>query len=131
MKSANLARQLQHRMDKIQKEIDKLKGGREKIDRKLKEAQSRMNIWRQAYEMEVGRTGKPRLPISTKEDKTYRFAGMRLVDALALVRQEQAGITKEQAHKILVEEGFNFRTGRSRNAVHFAWVALDNRKKRG
>lgn len=127
----DLRKGLKSRMDVVQREIDRLKKQKDLIDWKLKQAQSQLNIWRGAYEMEADSLGQPSLPLPTTEGKTYRFAGMRLIDALALLRKEQPRISKKEACKILNEEGFNFRTNRHLSAVHFAWIALEQKEKRG
>lgn len=129
MQSADLREELKNRVVTIQQEIDRLKVERDAINKKLQDVESKLSVWRQAYEFEVGRLGEPSLPLFNKGGKSYRFVGMRLVDAVALIRQEQPEVDKRQALQILKKECFDFRGKRPLPAVHFAWVAIDRRKK--
>lgn len=136
MKSVDLRGELKKRITKAQQDIDKLKEKRDEMEDQIDEAEERLITWREAYEMESKRLGKPVLPFSTKTGKSYRFAGMKLTKALAIVQKEHPEISKEQpkigkraALKVLQDEGFDFRGKRPLPAVHFAWVALGRRKK--
>ncbi len=121
--------ELGNRVSRLQKQIDEFKAERDKIEQKLRDAEAELQVWQTAYQMESERLGEPGLPLFGKEGKSYRFAGMRLADALATLRQEQPEITKRQAADILKAQGFNFGSKKPNRVVHFAWVALDRRKK--
>lgn len=121
--------ELEARMAKIQKEIGALQAERAKIDEKLKGTEDMLNALRTVYGMEAERLGEKGVPLFPQGGISYRFAGMRLVDALAVIQQENPTIDKRQALKILEGEGFDFRGKRPLPAVHFAWVALSRRKK--
>ena len=128
----DIRKELGSRMAAIQEEIDKLKHERETIDAKLEYANTKLGALSRVYEIEAERLGEPNLPLFMKKGRgtPYRFAGMRLVDALAQLREERPGINKRQALEILRKEGFDFRGKRPLPAVHFAWVAIDRRKEK-
>lgn len=129
-KMSDLRKDLEARIVKIQDAIMGLKERRGEIDKRLKEADQKLNALRVVYGIEAERLGERKGKLFTGEGVPSRFAGMRLVDALALLKKEHPGITKKQAHDKVVKEGFNFRTARTLSAVHFAWVGLNRRKKK-
>jgi predicted nuclease with TOPRIM domain len=124
----DIRKELEERIATIQREITKLKVERSKLDEKLQDADRRMGALRITYESELERLGQPRGSLFAGTGESYRFAGMRVGQALKIIRQENPKITKEQAHKLLVKEGFAFGTKRSKSAVHFAWIGLERAK---
>lgn len=126
----DMRKELENRMNIIRKEIDRLKEGRAAIDEKVKDTESKLDTLRRFYEIEAERLGEPNLPPFGKGGKSYRFAGMRVGEALKLLRREQPEITKEKAYKTLEKEGFDFGGKRPRSSVHFAWIALERSKKK-
>lgn len=128
-KTSDIRAELEARIKEAQDQLSVLKEERDKIDEKLRAIESEHNALLIVYHIEAKRLGKPTVPPFIRERIGRRFAGMKLTEALATLRKEQPQITKEQAHKILVKEGFDFRSDRTRSAVHFAWVALGRRKK--
>jgi hypothetical protein len=88
-----------------------------------------LSALRVVYGIEAERLGETRVPFWGREGAPSRFTGMKLTEALALLQKERPGINKKQAHRILVDEGFNFKSKRTLNAVHFAWITLDRREK--
>lgn len=129
IEAVDLREELKSRIVRVQQEVEDLKAEKDKIDKKLQDADAKLNTWRRAYEIEAERVGETGLPLFVKSGKSYRFAGMRLIDALAMLRKEQPAINKEQAREILETGGFDFRGKRPLPAVHFAWVALNRKKK--
>ena len=128
-KPSDIRKELETRMTTIQKEIDKLKEEKAKIDKKLQDADLKLGALRVVYQTEAERFGEPSLPLFTGKGKSYRFAGMKITEALSILRKEQPEISKRQARDILEKEGFDFRGKRSLSAVHFAWVALERRNR--
>jgi septal ring factor EnvC (AmiA/AmiB activator) len=127
--TGDIRKELENRITAIQNEIGKFQEERGKIDKKLQDAESKLNALRVVYQIEAERWGERKAPLMPSVGKSYRFAGMRLIDALALIRKEEPRSDKRQALAILQKEGFDFRGKRPLPAVHFAWVALDRRKK--
>jgi septal ring factor EnvC (AmiA/AmiB activator) len=125
----DIRQELKNRMDAIQKEIDQLKDERAKIDKMLQDADSRLAALRTVFQSEAERLGKLSLPLFTKGEKSYRFAGMKITAALRIIRNEQPEISKREAQDILKNEGFDFRGKNPGQAVHFAWVVLDRKGK--
>lgn len=125
----DIREELEARMTEVQKEIGALQQERDKIEEKLQDAEVKLGALRRVYEIEAERLGEPRIPLFARKGAINRFAGMKLIDAIALLRKENPRIDKYAAHKQLVKEGFDFRGKRSLPAVHFAWVALDRRGK--
>ncbi|MBM3119316.1 MAG: hypothetical protein FJ006_07185 [Chloroflexi bacterium] len=126
----DIRQELKNRMDTIQKEIDQLKDERSRIEKMLQDADSRLGALRTVYQIETERLGKPPLPLFTKGEKSYRFAGMKITEALRIIRNEQPEISKRKAQEILKNEGFDFRGKNPGQAVHFAWVVLERAKNR-
>lgn len=128
MQTTDLRQELESRIQTIQREIDRLKQEKVNLDSRLQNAESQLNVWREAYRMESERLGMPSLPLFTKGEKSYRFAGMRIGEAVDTLRKENPEITKGQIREILDKEGFNFRGKNPGQAIHFAWIALNRRK---
>jgi len=128
-KTTDIREELKARMDEVQKQIDSLNEERDRIDNRLQVAHSKLKALREIYESEGERFGEPSLPLWSGKDKTYRFAGMKLIDAVSLIRQEQPEINKKQVRQILEKADFDFRGKRPGTAIHFVWIALDRRKK--
>lgn len=122
--------ELESIIDEIQRQIVSMRQERERIDEKLRDADSALASLRSVYDIQSRRLGETRARFWGREGAPSRFTGMRLIDALALVRKEQPRISKREACKILEKEGFTFRTNRHLSAVHFAWIALDRRKEK-
>ena len=128
-KNNDIREELQSRMAEVQERVDKLLSERDMIDELLQATQVKLRALRVVYENEAERLGVGKAPLFVGEDAPSRFTGMKLTNALALLRKEKPGIAKRVACKILEKEGFNFRTNRHLSAVHFAWIALDRKKK--
>jgi len=128
MKSDDIREELRARIAEVQKDIGKLQEERGKIDDELKDAGKRMAALQQVYGIEAERFGAKKPPLFVGKGVSYRFAGMKLTEALQIVRTENPEVNKKQARRILEKEGFDFRGKRPGSAVHFAWVSLDRRK---
>jgi septal ring factor EnvC (AmiA/AmiB activator) len=125
----DIRQELESRMDTIQKEIAQLKDERVRIDKMLQDTDSRLAALRTVYQIESERLGKPGLPLFARGEKSYRFAGMKITEALRIIRNEQPEIGKKKAQEMLKNEGFDFRGKNPGQAVHFAWVVLERGKK--
>jgi hypothetical protein len=128
-KTDDIRVELEAMMAEIQHKIVSLKEEEDKIGEQLKDAESALAALRTVYEIQSRRLGEYKAHLFPRKGAPSRFAGMRLVDALLIIRQENPRIDKRQALKILEKEGFDFRGKRPLPAVHFAWVALERRKK--
>ena len=120
----DIRKELEDRMNIIQTQVDDFQRQKDEIDKKLQDITTQLSAVRMVYESEVKRFGGDKSSIN-------RFAGMKITEALRVIRNEQPQITKEQAHKILEKEGFDFRGKKPRRVINFAWVALERMKKRG
>lgn len=128
---SDIRKELEARIAKIQSEIGVLQGRRANIDEKLVEVEKMLGALRMIYAVEVKSLGESKVPLFTSKEQPYRFIGMKLTDALAILQKEKPTITKKEAVKILEKENFNFRGSRHLSAVHFAWIALGRKKKGG
>jgi len=126
----DLRAELKIRIDEAQKEISKLHEDRSKIDAKIAPLESRLKIWRDALQIEMENSGDPNLPLFNGGSQPYRFAGMKLIEAVGILRKEQPSITKEKVREILEQNKFDFRGKRPGTAVHMVWVFLDKRVKK-
>lgn len=129
--TSDIRKELEGRMAEIQNEIGNLREERETISKKLLAAEAKLIALRTVYGMEAERLGESKAPLFVGKGAPSRFTGMKLIEALALVRKGNPKISKREACKILEREGFNFRTNRHLSAVHFAWIALEQKEKRG
>jgi hypothetical protein len=130
-KTTDIRAELERFMVEIQNQIVSLRDKRDKIDEQLKDADSALAALRKVYELQSKRMGEYKAPTFPIKGSPSRFTGMKLIDALALIRKENPGIKKRDACKILEKEAFNFRTDRHLSAVHFAWIALERKRKGG
>ena len=125
----DIREELEARMAEIQKEIGALLEKKSNLDDKLRDAEAKLFALRRVYEIEAERLGEPKVPLFARKGAINRFAGMKLIEALAIIRRENPSIDKRQALKILGKEGYDFRGKRPLPAVHFTWIALDRREK--
>ena len=128
-KTGDIRKELGVMITEIQKAIGILQADKAKIDEKLKDAEKALSSLRTVYGIEARRFGETKMPLFAGKGTSYRFAGMRLIDALAVIQKENPKIAKRAALKVLEKEGYDFRGKRPLPAVHFAWIALDRRKK--
>lgn len=126
-KIGDIRAELEGMMAEIQEKITSMRKERDGIDENLRDADSALASLRTVYEIQSRRFGENKAPLFARKGAVNRFAGMRLVDALATIIKEHPKIDKRGALKILQEEGFDFRGKRPLPAVHFAWVALNSR----
>ena len=131
MQSNDLRDELKARIDRVQEEVTKLKGTRDKLEAQITQEESKLRVWREALQIEAERLGEPALPLFSKPNEPYRFAGMKLIEAVDLLRKWQPAITKKQIREMLEKGNFDFRGKRPGTAVHMTWVALDKKRKKG
>lgn len=129
-KTHDMRAELEQFMAEIQNKMASLRSKRDKINEELKDADDALAALRRVYELQSKRMGEHRAPLFPGKGAPSRFTGMKLIDALALIRKENPGINKREACKVLEREDFNFRTDRHLSAVHFAWIALDRKEGR-
>ncbi len=130
MQSNDLREELKARIDNSQQELARLQKERNDTEGKISLEETKLKVWRDALEIEAERWGEPSLPLFNKPNQPYRFVGLKLIEAVDLLRKEQPAITKKQIRQILEQNGFDFRGKRPGTAIHAVWVALERRKKR-
>lgn len=119
----DITKELEDRMAIMQGEVDILQRQRNEIDKKLQDMAMQLSAVRTVYEGEIKHFGGKGISIG-------RFAGMGVVEALGIIKAEQPNITRQQAHEILIKEGFDFRGKKSKRVVNFGWMALERREKK-
>jgi len=127
----NSEEELKAKIIEAKNDIKILEAEREAINEQLAIIGKKLGTLRFVYEVKFKRPIESNLKLFDEEEKSSRFTGLRLTEALAILRKEKPMITREEAVTILEREGFSFRTKRHLSAVNFAWVALDNRKGGG
>ena len=130
-KANDFRQELESIMAEIQQNIASMREERDKIDEQLRDADSALAALRTVYEIKSKQLGEHSTPLFVGKGAPSRFAGMKLINALVILRKEKTGISKREACKILERERYNFRTNRHLSAVHFAWIALEQKEKRG
>ena len=128
MQADDIREGLEGRITEVQKQIGKLQEERRKIEENLRDAERKLSALREVYGIEAERFGEKKPSLFIGRGVSYRFAGMKLTEALQIIRTEHPKVNKKQARKILEKKGFDFRGKRPGSAVHFAWVSLDRRK---
>ena len=121
----DIREELQRRMREEKGRFDKLFAEKDLIEEELTAINSRLSALRIVYEDEVRRLGVP-----ARGRRVSRFAGMGVIEALRIIKAEQSNITRQQAHEILVREGFDFRDKKSKRVVNFGWMALKRSEKK-
>lgn len=104
--SIDLRSELKSRIDKLQSDVAQMLEERRIIEQKINQAELKLKVWRDAIQIEAEQQGEPPLPLFNNPNQPYRFAGMKLIDAVDLLRKEQPSITKKQARKILEQKQF-------------------------
>lgn len=128
-RKSDIRDQLEEMMSEIQQKSASLRVERDKIDDQLRDADSALIALRTVYEIESKKVGENKAPLFVGKGVTSRFTGMRLIDAIRVLKKENPLINKREAHKKLMQEGFDFKGKRSLSAVHFAWINLDRQMK--
>ena len=59
-----------------------------------------------------------------------RLLGLKLMEAIRILRDENLAISKQEIRQRLEEIGFNFKGKRPGSAVHMAWMVLDRGKNK-
>jgi hypothetical protein len=124
----DIRKELAARMAEVQKEVDGLRKRKVEIDKKLEYADQKLRALRAVFVIESECHGEPGMPLFAGRDQPSRFTGMRVGEAIKILKNEDPHITKDQAYKILVKEKFDFGTKRAKSSVHFAWIALERAK---
>lgn len=122
-----LITEISKKIDTITSDISRLQDEKRNCDTKIEDAQNRLTIWRQALEAERKESGIQQPPLSSGKERLFRFTGMRLIDAIKIIREEQPDVTKQKTRDILEKDGYDFKGKRPGTAVHLAWVILDKR----
>lgn len=129
-KTADIRKELEALITEGQNRIGVIQGKKSKLEKDLQDAESALSALRQVYEIQAKRFGEIRAPLFARGSTSYRFAGMKLTEALTIIRKEHPNIDKKQALQMLTKEGFDFRGKRPLTAVHFGWMAINRRKKK-
>jgi hypothetical protein len=127
--SADIRNYLKDRIDKMQKEVSELENKRREIADHLVEKVRELEALKTVYGSESKRLGESAGPLFNQAGKSYRFAGMKVGEALRILLAEQPEVTKRQAAEILQKEGLDFGSKRPVHSVHFALVSLDRERK--
>ncbi|MBI2985125.1 MAG: hypothetical protein HYY45_00005, partial [Deltaproteobacteria bacterium] len=101
---------------------------RERLDAEAKQLESDIQALNEALQVEARATGHT---IVKSASNGSRLLGLRLVDAIRLLRQEDPKITKRGARHKLREVGFDFKGKRPGSAVHMAWTITERWKHKG
>jgi len=128
--NTDIRQHLKNRIAELENKRKALEEKKVKILSSLADNARQLDALKTVYESEAGRFGEISAPLFKQGEESYRFAGMKVGEALRIIRDEQPQITREEATKILQEGGFDFKGKRPISAVHFAFVAQDRERKR-
>jgi hypothetical protein len=123
----DIRKELKGRMTAMMAKANSLRQERDEIDKKLEDISTQLNALRVIYESEAKRMGG--VATSMQHLAGMRFTGMGVIEALRIIKTEQPTVTRQQAHNILVKEGFDFQGKKSKRVVNFGWMALERSKK--
>lgn len=130
-KNNDIRGDLKSRIQEIQQEIGKYQAKKAETEKILKDLDEKMVALRTVYAIEAEKHGESRAPLFSGEGVSYRFAGMRLIDALRQIKKENPKIEKRMARDLLLKEGFDFKGKRPLTAVHFAWMVIERKSSGG
>ncbi|MGA2158113.1 MAG: hypothetical protein ABSG90_02725 [Dehalococcoidia bacterium] len=113
----------EEKLSDLRRRAGELEQKKREIALELDEINRKIKAWATVYEEYQDDSGAK---VSIVQG---RFAGMKVGEALRLIRREQPGIDKDKAFQILLEGGFDFQGKRARPSMHFAWIALESEGK--
>ena len=120
----DLQRLLRERLLDLQREWDGLAAEMEGVRARSESLARHLSIMQQAYNAEVrGREAPEEQP--AVNGRGHPLVGLKLRDAVAVLRDENPGITKQGVRERLEQANFDFNGKRHGNAVHMAWVGVD------
>lgn len=81
------------------------------------------------YDTEFKQPDGETSPQLTQNTNYGRFTGMKIGQALRLIRQDNPNIKKKEALKVMQDAGYDFQGKKPLPSVHFAWIALEREKQ--
>lgn len=121
-----LQRLLHERQEDLLAKRKKILAQQEQLAAELKQLDNDIVALNEALNVEARATGQA---IPKLASNGSRLLGLRLGEAIRILRQENPKVTKRGMKHKLLELGFDFKGKRPGSAVHMAWVAVERWQK--
>jgi len=121
----DLQKLLQKRLDELTEKHKSILAQREQLEAQSKQLQTDIAALHEALNVEARATGQA-IPKTTSNGS--RLLGLKLGEAIRILREENPKMTKRSVRWKLKELGYDFKGKRPGSAVHMAWVAVDRQK---
>jgi len=120
-----LQKLLHTRLEELSAKHKALREKRQELDTEIKQLESDMVALNEALNVEARATGRV---IAKPPSNGSRLLGLRLGEAIRILREENPKLTKRAIKHKLLEFGFDFKGKRPGTAVHMAWTQLERQK---
>lgn len=124
----DLERLLLSRLNSLKARWREIGAERQRLEHEAEQLAQDISALNTALEVEARLSGHP-LPQTSARDIS-KLLGLGLRDAIAALRHDSPGITKDGVRDILKEIGYDFKGKKPGNAVNMAWVILDVKAKK-
>ena len=123
--NTDLQKLLQKRLDELTEKHKSILAQREQLEAQSKQLQTDIAALHEALNVEARATGQA-IPKTTSNGS--RLLGLKLGEAIRILREENPRINKNAIRSRLQEAGFDFKGKRPGSAVHMAWTQLERQK---
>lgn len=120
-----LQKLLHGRLEELSAKHKALREKRQELDTEIKQLENDMIALNEALNVEARATGRV---ITKPPSNGSRLLGLRLGEAIRILREENPKATKRGIKGKLLELGYDFRGKRPGTAVHMAWTQLERQK---
>jgi len=124
----NLQKLLQERLDELTEKHKTILAQRERLEAESKQLQNDIAALHEALNVEARATGHV---IAKSTSNGSRVLGLKLGEAIRILREENPKISKIGARNRLRDLGYDFKGKRPGSAVHMAWTVLERQKHKG
>ena len=119
---------IEYRLDQLKCRLEALHAERDGLLAQIHDVEGQIAVWQEAWKLEIPEEERRHANVPRADSAIVR---MSLSDAVDHLRRQNPGITKELARIHLETIGYDFKGKKPGSAVHFAWVNVDRRKRKG
>ena len=121
-----LERLLHKRLEELMSKRKAIRARREELDTEDKQIENDIMALNEALNVEARATGQAIAKPASNNGS--RLIGLRLMDAIRILRKENPKIDKRGVRFKLQDLGFDFKGKRPGSAVHMAWMVMERQK---
>ena len=126
--NSELRRLLDERMESLRRQWQENRAERDRIEQEAEGLMHDLGAIKDALEVEIRHLGE--VIVEHSRDGTSQLLGLKLRDAIALLRREVPGISQKQMRQRLEQVQFDFKGKKPGNAINMASVSLDAQARR-